>query len=77
MKLKLIFLLSIIIVSCAPKQKTWVALGDSITYLNEHSDEAGSRITKGYMTLVTEQVPQLSYLNKGYNGWTAVTATPS
>ena len=72
MKLKLIFLLSIIIVSCAPKQKTWVALGDSITYLNEHSDEAGSRITKGYMTLVTEQVPQLSYLNKGYNGWTAV-----
>jgi lysophospholipase L1-like esterase len=65
-------LLSIIIVSCAPKQKTWIALGDSITYLNEHSDEAGSRITKGYMTLVSEQLPQLAYVNKGYNGWTAV-----
>ena len=65
-------LLCIIIVSCAPKQKTWIALGDSITYLNEHSDEAGSRITKGYMTLVSEQLPQLAYVNKGYNGWTAV-----
>ena len=65
-------LLSIIIVSCAPKQKKWLALGDSITYLNEHSDEAGSRITKGYMTLVSEQLPQLAYVNKGYNGWTAV-----
>jgi lysophospholipase L1-like esterase len=72
MKLKLILFLSIIVVSCVPKQKTWLALGDSITYLNEHSDEAGSRITKGYMTLVSEQLPQLSYLNKGYNGWTAV-----
>ncbi len=47
-------------------------MGDSITYLNEHSDEAGSRITKGYMTLVSEQLPQLAYVNKGYNGWTAV-----
>ena len=73
MKFKIIsILLSIIIVSCAPKQKTWLALGDSITYLNEHSNEAGSRITKGYMTLVTEQLPQLTYVNKGYNGWTAV-----
>ena len=73
MKLKLNLLLFLIIVaSCAPEKKTWLALGDSITYLNEHSDEAGSRITKGYMTLVSERLPYLTYENKGYNGWTAV-----
>jgi lysophospholipase L1-like esterase len=70
-KLKLI-LLSIILVSCTSKQKTWIALGDSITYLNEHRNETDSRITKGYMTLVSEQLPRVSYVNKGYNGWTAV-----
>ena len=73
MNLKLrIILVSVIIVSCTPKQKTWVALGDSITYLNEHTDETDNRITKGYMTLVSEELPQISYINKGYNGWTAV-----
>jgi lysophospholipase L1-like esterase len=51
--------------------KTWVAIGDSITYLNEHADEAGNRITKGYMTRVVEKLPELTYINKGYNGWTA------
>ena len=53
-------------------QQTWLALGDSITYLNEHTDETGNRITKGYMTLVTEKHPQLHYINQGHNGWTAV-----
>lgn len=67
-----LILLCIILVSCTSKQKTWVALGDSITYLNEHSDEAGNRITRGYMTLVSEQLPHITYMNKGYNGWTAV-----
>lgn len=71
LKIKLV-LISIIILSCTSKKKTWLALGDSITYLNEHSNETGSRITKGYMTLVSEHLPGLSYVNKGYNGWTAV-----
>lgn len=53
------------------KELSWVAIGDSITYLNEHPDEAGNRITKGYMTLVTEQLPKIHYTNKGYNGWTS------
>jgi lysophospholipase L1-like esterase len=53
------------------KELSWVAIGDSITYLNEHPDEAGNRITKGYMTLVTEQLPNIHYTNKGYNGWTS------
>lgn len=54
-----------------PRKITWVAIGDSITYLNEHPDETGNRITKGYMTRVTAQLPGIQYINKGYNGWTS------
>lgn len=54
-----------------PKQITWVAIGDSITYLNDHTDETGHRISKGYMTLVTEKLPAIKYINKGFNGWTS------
>ena len=57
--------------SCTRDRITWVALGDSITYLNEHADETGNRITKGYMTRVVEQLPHIAYINKGFNGWTA------
>jgi lysophospholipase L1-like esterase len=49
----------------------WVAIGDSITYLNDHPGETGNRVAKGYMTRVIEQLPNLSCVNKGYNGWTA------
>jgi len=56
----------------APKPVTWVAIGDSITYLNDHPDETGNRISKGYLTLVQEKFPDLEVVNKGYNGWTAV-----
>jgi lysophospholipase L1-like esterase len=59
------------LLSCSTDQKKWIALGDSITYLNDHKDETGDRITKGYLTLVTEKLPQIQYVNKGYNGWTA------
>ena len=50
---------------------TWVAIGDSITYLNEHHNETGNRITKGYMTLVVEKLPHFEYVNQGHNGWTS------
>jgi hypothetical protein len=53
-------------------QYTWVAIGDSITYLNDHQNETGNRIHKGYMTLVTEELPQYQYVNQGHNGWTAI-----
>ncbi|MEJ7677456.1 MAG: SGNH/GDSL hydrolase family protein [Segetibacter sp.] len=53
------------------KKITWVAIGDSITYLNEHTDETGNRITKGYMTRVTEKLPYIKYVNQGHNGWTS------
>ena len=54
-----------------PPSRTWVAIGDSITYLNDHTDETDHRITKGYMTRVVEKVPDLHYVNQGHNGWTA------
>src|SRR5215211_6570495 len=54
------------------KEITWVAIGDSITYLNDHLNETGNRVTKGYMTRVKEKLPHINYVNKGYNGWTAI-----
>jgi len=50
---------------------TWVAIGDSITYLNDHLDETGNRVTKGYMTRVVEMRDDITYVNKGFNGWTS------
>lgn len=67
-------LLAIISLSCTsflPPRLTWVAIGDSITYLNDHPNETGNRITKGYMTMVTERLPHITYINQGHNGWTA------
>jgi lysophospholipase L1-like esterase len=53
------------------KQLTWVAIGDSITYLNDHQNETGNRITKGYITRVTEKLPNIHFINQGHNGWTS------
>lgn len=55
-----------------PKTITWVAIGDSITYLNDHPDETGNRISSGYLTLIQEKFDEIEVINKGYNGWTAV-----
>ncbi|QKZ14389.1 SGNH/GDSL hydrolase family protein [Spirosoma sp. KUDC1026] len=67
------FLIVLIFLSGAtrPPVRTWVAIGDSITYLNDHPDETDHRITKGYMTRVAEKLPSLHYVNQGHNGWTA------
>ncbi|GAC1454110.1 MAG: hypothetical protein NVSMB7_16460 [Chitinophagaceae bacterium] len=48
-----------------------MAIGDSITYLNEHTDETGNRVSKGYMTRVLERLPAIHYTNQGHNGWTS------
>jgi lysophospholipase L1-like esterase len=50
---------------------TWVAIGDSITYMNEHPAESNFNVSKGYMKLIQEKYPHVSYINRGYNGWTA------
>ena len=70
---KLLFLLLLVSLfsSFSIKKMTWVAIGDSITYLNEHPNETGNRITKGYMTLVVEKLPHFEYVNQGHNGWTS------
>jgi len=70
---KSLLLLCVILLSCQPETpKKWVAIGDSITYLNDHKDETGHRVTKGYLTAVTEKLPHLQVINKGYNGWTVI-----
>jgi lysophospholipase L1-like esterase len=56
--------------SFAPRKIKWVAIGDSITYLNDHPGETGNRVKKGYLTRVTEKLPDVTYVNKGFNGWT-------
>jgi lysophospholipase L1-like esterase len=72
---KVIVLVSLvcIITSFTPKEKeiTWVAIGDSITYLNDHPNETGNRVTKGYLTRVTDKLPHIHYTNQGHNGWTS------
>lgn len=62
----------LLFISFKPKEITWVAIGDSITYLNEHPDETRNRIQKGYMTRAIEKLPDIHYINQGYNGWTAI-----
>lgn len=68
-----LFLLAVanLFTSFKSSEITWVAIGDSITYLNDHTNETGNRVTKGYLTDVTEQMPGFRYINKGYNGWTS------
>ena len=70
----LILLLCLVLVqfSFAPPNISWVAIGDSITYLNDHPNETGNRTTKGYMTRVVEKMPHINFVNQGHNGWTAI-----
>ena len=71
-RLALILLISAIVLnSFKNREVTWVAIGDSITYLNDHPDETDNRVTKGYLTDVTDRLPGWHYINKGYNGFTS------
>ncbi|WP_158799305.1 SGNH/GDSL hydrolase family protein [Pedobacter sp. L105] len=73
MKIKLI--LAIILLSFTsfkPFETTWTAIGDSITYLNDHLNETGNRVSKGYLTRTVEKLPNIKYINQGHNGWTAI-----
>jgi lysophospholipase L1-like esterase len=60
-----------IIAASSKKEIVWVAIGDSITYLNDHPDQTGNRVTKGFMTRVVEKLPNIKYINQGHNGWTS------
>jgi|SRR5450432_193569 lysophospholipase L1-like esterase len=71
MKIRLVaFVLLCQLIACTPGSISWTAIGDSITYLNDHHDETGNRITNGYMALVAAQHPNIKYINQGHNGWT-------
>lgn len=54
------------------KEVKWTAIGDSITYLNNHLNETGNRTQKGYLDMVKERLPNINYINQGHNGWTTV-----
>ena len=71
-KLLLLLALATIIFSFSKKREiSWVAIGDSITYLNDHPNETGNRVSSGYMTRVTKELPNIHFTNQGHNGWTA------
>lgn len=57
--------------SFTPRPIEWVAIGDSITYLNDHTNETGNRVSKGYMTGVSEKLSNIHFTNQGHNGWTS------
>jgi lysophospholipase L1-like esterase len=66
----LVPLLVCLLSSFDPVVITWTAIGDSITYLNEHIDETGNRITSGYLTKISVKYSNIKYINQGHNGWT-------
>jgi lysophospholipase L1-like esterase len=75
--MKVRLLLKLFVLLCqlpalTPAPITWTAIGDSITYLNDHLDETGNRVTGGYMAKVAAAYPNIKYINQGHNGWTTV-----
>lgn len=48
----------------------WCAIGDSFTYLNDHLDETGHFVKRGYLTRINDKLPELSLINIGINGST-------
>ena len=71
-KIYFLVISALLTLSFTTKQISWVALGDSITYLNDHPEQTYYRVQKGYMTRTVEALPELSYINHGYNGWTSL-----
>ena len=68
----LLFFIVFLCVASAPRKISWIAIGDSITYLNDHQDETGNRLSKGYMTVIADKYPDVQYTNQGHNGWTSI-----
>ncbi|HVW62402.1 MAG TPA: SGNH/GDSL hydrolase family protein, partial [Puia sp.] len=66
-----LFIIIIPVFSFTHRPLVWVAIGDSITYLNDHTNETGDRVTKGYLSRVTEKLSYIRYVNQGHNGWTS------
>lgn len=70
-KIAVLLVLAVALAAFAPQQqKSWMAIGDSITFLNGRPSLTKNRITKGYMDRVVEKLPYIHFANKGYPGWT-------
>lgn len=41
-----IFILACLLSAAKPRPVVWTAIGDSITYLNDHPEQTGNRITR-------------------------------
>ena len=39
--------------------QTWCAIGDSFTYLNDHLDETGNIVARGYLSRALDKLPQI------------------
>lgn len=65
----MLLLVTLLVSSFKEKETVWVAIGDSITYLNDHPNETGNRVSKGYLSRVVVELPKLRYINQGHNGW--------
>lgn len=72
MKKALILFLCIILLTSFTSHKplTWMAIGDSITFLNGRPEVTKNRISKGYMDCVQAKLPYVSFVNNGHPGWT-------
>lgn len=71
---KIIALLAMVVLLTSfvgKNELTWMAIGDSITYLDDKPELTKNRITKGYMTRVVEKLPNIHFKNIGMSGWTA------
>jgi lysophospholipase L1-like esterase len=53
------------------KELKWMAIGDSITYLNGRPEVTKNRISKGYMDDVVTALSYVHFVNHGHPGWTA------
>ncbi|MFD2147668.1 SGNH/GDSL hydrolase family protein [Mucilaginibacter antarcticus] len=71
-KLIVLLLTAVVLFAFAPqKQLKWMAIGDSITYHNNHLESTKGILTKGYMDRVVDKLPYVKFANHGYPGWTA------
>jgi len=71
-KLTALLLAVLALTSFTPhKELTWIAIGDSITYLNGRPEVVKNRITRGYMDDVVAQLSYIHFVNQGHPGWTA------
>ncbi|MDP9081773.1 MAG: SGNH/GDSL hydrolase family protein [Bacteroidota bacterium] len=67
----LLLVLTVLTSFNTPKELTWTAIGDSITYLNGRPELTKNRISTGYMNEVVKKLPNIHFVNQGHSGWTA------